>query len=193
MVDRSLRATFGNFSTLALIAATVGLPASMIYSYVFRGAIAVSELHDTILTFPGSKQVAGVGRETLLTARYVGWGLVALGILSLVYLVSAVRRTLEREAAGEVATVPDSFRNAPTSKPSFREAITTNRKAFLVGALDALIVAWLVLQVGLLLSEILSENRMWVGVGLTRAVAWSVAVPFVLVPWALSSRTGASL
>jgi Na+-transporting methylmalonyl-CoA/oxaloacetate decarboxylase gamma subunit len=189
MLDRSLRATFGNFTTLALIAATFSVPASLIYCFFFRKAIAVSELHDAILGFKGHRQAAGVGRDTLVTARWVGWGLVLLSLALLPYLVRAVRRVLEREAEDEVATVPDSLRNAPAGKPSFQEAATANRSEFLVGALAALAVGLLVLQVGISLSDLLSESRLWVGVGLSRGLAWAVAVPFVLVPWALSSRT----
>src|SRR3712207_4907980 len=100
MLDRMLRATFRNYSTLFLMCAALSVPVAVIYCFIFRSSIAVHELHDTILSFPGKRQIAGVGRQTLLTSRYVGWGLVLLGVLVLPLLARGARRIIERDADG---------------------------------------------------------------------------------------------
>jgi hypothetical protein len=185
MLDRGLRATFRNYSTLFLMCAAASVPVALTFCFIFRGAVAVHELHDTILTFEGARQIAGVGRTTLLTSRYVGWGLVILGIPILPFLTGGARRILERDAAGHAPTVLDAVRNRPERKPKLGEVL---QPPVLAGLLIALIVGVLTLMAGLAISELLSEGRLWVGVGLARGVAWAAAVPFVLVPWAISSR-----
>ncbi|MEA2497762.1 MAG: hypothetical protein QOH26_167 [Actinomycetota bacterium] len=193
MLDRALRLTFRNFPTLFLMVAAISVPAATIYCFIFRNAIAVHELHDTILTFPGGRQVAGVGRQTLLVSRWVGWGLVLAGVLLIPYLARAARRVLEREAAGEVPTVLDALREKPSTKPRLKEAFAAARGPLIVCLVIALLVGTLTLLVGLALSEFLSEGRLWAGVGLARGVAWAMSVPFVLVPLALSSQPSENL
>jgi hypothetical protein len=191
MLDKALRLTFRNYSTLFLLVGAFSFTASLIYCFFFRAAIAVGELHDTILSFPGKKQVAGVGHDTLVTARLVGWAVVLLGVLALPLLARCARRALERDAGGHAPTVLDSLRHSPGAVPPWWP--NYDIKVVGVSVLIALVVGWLALQTGLRLSELLSDGRMWVGVGLARGVAWAVATPFVLVPWALSSRPDASL
>jgi hypothetical protein len=191
MLDKALRLTFRNYSTLFLLFGAFSIPAALIYCFFFRSAIAVSELHDTILSFPGKKQVAGVGHDTLVTARLIGWGIVLLGVLALPLLARCARRVLERDADGHAPTVVDSLRHRPETPPSWWP--TYDIKAQGATLLIAVVVGWLALEAGLRASEFLSDGRMWVGVGLARGIAWAVAAPFVLVPWALSSRPGGSL
>jgi hypothetical protein len=190
MLDRALRTTFRNYSTLFLMCAAASVPAALIFCFIFRGAVAVHELHDTILTFGGARQIAGVGRTTLLTSRYVGWGVFALGILLLPFFAGGARRILERDAAGHAPTVVDVMKNRPERTPRLAEGLAPS---VLVGLVVAAIVGVLTLMAGLAVGELLSEGRLWVGVGLSRGVAWAAAVPFVLVPWALSSRPSTNL
>jgi hypothetical protein len=188
MLDRALRLTFRNYGTLALLAGAMSFPASLIYCYVYRKTITLGELHGTILAFPGSRQVSGVGHDTLVTARVIGWGLVALGVLLLPLLVRATRRILERDAEGHAPTVPDAIRSRPAGTPSLLPPLRRSGPQFLISTAVALVVGWLALEAGLRLAELLSDRRLWVGVGAARALGWAVGVPFVLVPWALSSR-----
>lgn len=187
MLDKAFRLAFRNFSTLFLLAAAFSLPASLIYCFFFRNAIAVSELHGTILSFPGKRQVAGVGHNTLVTARLVGWGLVLVGVLLLPLLARATRRVLERDSEGHAPTVVDSLRHTPERQPSLHAA-SKDLRSLAIALVTAVVIGWLALEAGLRLSEVLSDGRMWVGVGLARGIAWALAAPFVLVPWALSSR-----
>ncbi|MEA2461557.1 MAG: hypothetical protein QOH90_1734 [Actinomycetota bacterium] len=187
MLDRTLRVTFKNYSTLFLLAAAFSVPASLIYAFFFRNAIAVSELHDTILGFPGKRQVAGVGHQTLITARLVGWGLVVLGVLSLPFLMRAAGRILERDRSGHAPTVWDALTTKPEASTSIG-GILAGPLPLAAASIVALVVGVLALFVGLSLSEFLSSGRLWVGVGLARGVAWAAGVPFVLVVGALSSR-----
>jgi hypothetical protein len=189
MLDKALRLTFKNYSTLVLVAAVFSIPVSLVYCFVFRGAIAVGELHNTILAFPGKRQVAGVGHDTLIMARWVGWGIVLLGVLSLLFLARPARRVLERDDEGHAPTVVDSLRNRPSRSPGVLGTLRENPGVVAIGAIVAIAVGWLALQAGMTLSEILSEKRLWTGVAITRGLAWSLAAPFVLVPLALSSRT----
>jgi hypothetical protein len=187
MLDRTLRATFKNYSTLFFLAAAFSVPGSLIYAFFFRNAIAVSELHDTILSFPGERQIAGVGHQTLITARLVGWGLVVLGVASLPFLARAARRILERDAEGHAPTAWDALTTKPQEKTSIG-SLFDEPMPLAAAAVVALAVGVLALLVGLSLSEFLSSRRLWVGVGVARGVAWAAGVPFVLVFWALSAR-----
>ena len=193
MLDRALRLTFRNFPTLFLMVAAISVPVASIYCFIFRNAIAVHELHDTILTFPGKRQVAGVGRETLLISRWVGWGLVLLGIAMTPYLVRAARRVLERDASGELPTVSDALREKPATIPRLKDTIKARSGVLIAGAVVGLAVGILTLLVGLAAAGFLSSGRLWAGVGLARGIAWAMGVPFVLVPAALSSRPSENL
>ena len=191
MLDRTLRSTFRNFSSLFLLAALFSVPASVIFCFIFRNTIAVHELHDTISSFPGDRAVLGVGRQTLLVSRWVGWGIVVAGGVLLIYLVRCTRRILEREQKGQITTVVDALREPPEAKPSLQVAIRDDPASLLGGLAIGLVTGLLALKGGLLLSEILSEGRLWAGVALARGASWALGVPFVLVPWALSSRSQA--
>jgi hypothetical protein len=186
MLDRALKATFRNYSTLFLLVASFSVPASLMYAFFFRSAIAVSELHDTILSFPGERQIAGVGHQTLVTARLVGWGVVVLGLMALPFLARAARRILERDAEGHAPTVWDAVTTRPQASPALG-AVLRDPMTLALAAVIALVVGLLTLLVGLSLTGFLSSGRSWVGVGLARGVAWAAGVPFVLAPWALSS------
>jgi hypothetical protein len=191
-MDRCFKHVFRNFSTLFLTVFVVTLPVYMVYAFIFRNVLAVRELHDVIATFPGKKQVGGVGAAQLDRYDLVGWLIIGGLVLALLFFVRCVRRTMERDADGHAPTVIDSLTHAPTKKPSLATAIRELPREMLMGVLDALIVGFLLEQIGFGLSEFLPDQQTWIGIGLTYAITKAAMAPFILVPWALATAGGYS-
>ena len=181
LLDRSLRATFANYSTLLLIAAVVFVPLQIGCSYVYRNVIATTEIHDQIREFPTeSRQVKSVGKPQLERARLAFLGADVLGLLLLPLMVRAARRAQEVDSSGGVATALDAWRHIGSDgrKRSWdKGTIGTVVAATLIG----LAVGFFLQQIGLLLSAPVGDDRAYVPVGLSRALARSAGVPFVLM------------
>lgn len=180
MVDRSLRLTFRNFSTLFLLALVVFGPLYVGYNFYFRDVITVREIHDVIRTFPGKRQVGGVGRAELDLARSVSLAALALSLVALPLLARHARRIFERDAAGEAPTVTDALRNSPSSKSSLRTAVTQGLPATVAGVLVGLGVWWLTQRIGSGLSEFLPEDQAWTVVGASEAISRAAGAAFVI-------------
>ena len=169
MLDRALKATFRNFSTLFLLAALVFVPLHVAYAFAFRTVLAVSELHAAIAQFPGPRLVQGVGREQLSNARAWSLCLTLLEVVLLPFLVAAAGRVLAEDARSGVPTVLGalSFSSGPALAAPPRE----HAPAAAGGAVIALAVAWLARSVGLLAAEPLPAHLAWAGVGLAEGGA----------------------
>jgi hypothetical protein len=168
MLDRALRATFRNFSTLFLLAALVFVPLHIAYAFAFRRVLAVSELHRAIAQFPGGRLVQGVGREQLSNAHAWSLGLTLLEAVLLPFLVAAADRVLAEDARSGVPTVLGALSLAPArlaAPPRDRAPAAAG------GAVVALAVAWLARSVGLLVAEPLPARLAWAGVGLAEGGA----------------------
>jgi hypothetical protein len=180
VLERTLRLALRNYVTLFLFVACFTITIHLVYLYLFRDVVGISELHAAIDEFPPQRQVRGVGHRDLNAWR-VGNGIVTLVEIALVpFLAKGAARVVEQDEAGEVPTVKAAL--AATAKrgyrwfPSLREA-----GPLLVCAALALAVWWLVRRTGLLLLEPVGPDARWAAEALVEGVARAAAAPFVLV------------
>ncbi len=180
MLERTLRLALRNYVTLFLFVACVTLTIHLVYLFLFRDVVAVSELHAAIEEFPPQRQVRGVGHRDLDAWR-VGNGVVTLIEIALVpFLAKGAARVVEQDEAGEVPTVKAAL--AATAQrgykwfPSLREA-----GPLLVSSALALAVWWLIRKTGSPLVEPLDPGSRWAAAGLLEGAARAAAAPFVLV------------
>jgi hypothetical protein len=178
LTDAALRATFRNFSTLFLLVATLTVPLHLAHAYVFRDVIAVTELHGAIDTFPEGRQVRGVDRAAVASARLSLLGLTAIEIAAIPLLVRAARAVV---TAGEeeVPTVVGAYRSLPTRRPAAR-SLRAVAPAVVAAVVFAAAVAWLARLVGSVLVEPLPDARAFVGVGLAEASARALGGAFLV-------------
>ena len=180
MLERTLRLALRNYVTLFLFVACVTISIHLVYLFLFRDVVGVSELHAAIAEFPPQRQVRGVGQGDLDAWR-IGNGVVTLIEIALVpFLAKGAARVVEQDEAGEVPTVKAAF--AATAKrgykwfPSLREA-----GPLLVSTALGLAVWWLVRRTGLLLVEPVGADGRWAAVAGVEGAARAAAAPFVLV------------
>src|SRR5687767_3835426 len=104
-LDRTLNATFREFSTLFLVVFVLILPLHLIYGWMFQDVLAVRELHGAIAEFPSSRQVRGVGQADVTNARLWFWIVIALEVALMPVIVKACRSVLEQARTGEIGSV----------------------------------------------------------------------------------------
>jgi hypothetical protein len=181
LLDRALRATVRNYSTLFLLVAVVTVPLEVAHAYVFRRVIAVSELHPAIERFPSHRKVGGVGPRQLGEARVVAAAVTALELLSLPFLARAATRIVEVDRAGGVPTLLGIVRRTHRTPPLRRlRRIPTG--PLLAAAAVGLAVAWLARAVGLVVVEPLPDAAAFAGVGLVDGVARAAGGAFFVGP-----------
>jgi hypothetical protein len=180
VLERTLRLALRNYVTLFLFVSCVTISVHLVYLFLFRDVVSVSELHDAIAEFPPQRQVRGVGHGDLDAWR-VGNGVVTLIEIALIpFLAKGAARVVEQDEAGEVPTVAAAL--AATAKrgykwfPSLREA-----GPLLVSTALGLAVWWLVRRTGLLLVEPVGASGRWAAAGFVEGAARAAAAPFVLV------------
>lgn len=180
MLDRTLRLALRNYVTLLLFVATFAVAIHLVYLFLFRDVVGLTELHDAIREFPPQRQVRGVGHADL-DAWAIGNVVVTLIEIALIpFLAKGAARVIEQDERGEVPTVEAAL--AATMKrgyrwfPSLREA-----GPLLVTVGIALVTWWLVRQTGLRLVELLGADTRWAGAALVEGAARAAGAPFVLV------------
>ncbi|MDQ3915897.1 MAG: hypothetical protein M3323_11330 [Actinomycetota bacterium] len=180
MLERTLRLALRNYVTLFLFVACVTISIHLVYLFLFRDVVGVSELHAAIDEFPPQRQVRGVGHRDLDAWR-VGNGVVTLIEIALVpFLAKGAARVVEQDEADALPTVTAAL--AATAKrgykwfPSPREA-----GPLLVCSAIGLAVWWFVHRTGLLLVEPVGPDGRWAAVALVEGSARAAAAPFVLV------------
>jgi hypothetical protein len=171
LLDRALRSTFRNFSTLFLLVAVVAVPLHLGHAVAFRSVLAVRELHPDVEDFGERKRVRGVGREDLAAARRADLLLAPLELALLPFLVGAARRTLEADQAGEVPTVFGALGRVRGSWRGGVPALAGAARETLALVLFAFGAGWVVRAIGLLLSEPLPPAIAFAGVGLAEGLA----------------------
>lgn len=195
LLDQSLRATFRNFSTLFLMAAIITIPLHVGHSFVYRGVIAVQDLHSDIETFPAGRQVHSVGREQLDDARIAFWAITALEVLLLPLVAGAAGRVLEVDARGGLPTVVDAWAHPRLRAPE-RPGPPVLWPVPVAAAL-ALGVWLLVERIGMVVVEPLPDVVSFAGTGLVLGISRAASVPFVVVTALITLRakkaTGSSL
>ena len=187
MLDHAFRLTLKNFTTYFLLVACVTVPLHVGYAFVFQKVIAVSEIHDEIETFPSERQVRSVGTAELEDARSVLRFITVLEALMLPVLARAARRVLADDSDGRMVTVKRAWGHLRGTGGSLLGAWSRHAFALLIALATALVLGFLAERVGILLSEPLSDQRAWAGVGLAQAVARALAAPFFIVTWAVAA------
>lgn len=183
MLDRALSRVFANFSTLLLVACVVTIPMHVVHAYVFRDVLAVRELAPEIQRFPEGRQVRGVARSDL--DAETNWSLILFGVelLFLPVVYRGARRVMMVADEGGVPSVLDAYRNLRGTSRTIGES---SPLAIAGGVSLAVLCAVIVWRVGALLSDMLSAETTWAGVGLSRAAAVATAL-------ALAGGTAAAL
>jgi hypothetical protein len=188
MLDRALTSTFRNFSTLLLIGAIIFVPLHLAHAFLFRNVLSVAELRSDIADFPEGRKVRNVGVAELNDERSTLGALLIIEVGISVWLVGAARRVVQVDAEGSVPTVTDAYAHATSSLR--RTTIAMDRMGILVTCLViGLAAGWLTYRIGMLVTELLGNDTAFVAIALSRAVALSVVMAFVMGPVAALSPT----
>ncbi len=184
MLGRALDAAFRNLATLFCVCAVIFVPLNVTHAFVFRNVLAVSELAADIEAFPEGRKVRNVGPTELRDERTTAIALLIAEAGLLVFVVGAARRAIEVEDRGGVATVPDSLTHALDGL----RGEAPNPRVVLGGVIVGAVSGWLTLAIGYRLSEILGSDAAYLGVGLSRGVAASLAGALIAGTAAASRR-----
>jgi hypothetical protein len=179
LLDRAFLRALRNFSTLFLTVAVVTVTLHLVYSLVFKDVLAVSELHPEIERLRPSVKLQHVGPRELSFARNAYWVLIAIEIALLPLLIGAAHRIMKVESDGGVPTVVDAYRHAEI-RLAFSRLDRGGWLTVLVAAGIALLMGYLFERAGLLLTEIVPDDWLFLAAGLVRGLSRAVAVPFFL-------------
>ena len=177
MIERALARTFRSYSTLFVVVAILLFPVHLTYTYVFRNVIATSDFHEAIEAGPKYRQVRSVGSPQIDHSQLVFWIVVGVELAALPLAIRAGRRVFAVADEGGVPTAPDAWTHA------FQRTGGMGRPtpaAMAVGLGAAVGVGVLAHLVGSQITDFLSEDWRWTGVGVTQAVSRSAAAPFLL-------------
>ena len=180
LLDRAFRFVFRNFSTLFLLVAAVTVTTHLIYGFVYREVLEVTELHPFIEGLSPGRYVKGVGAKELEGARTAGLVLALIQVALLPLLIGATRRIFERDGAGAVPTVVDALTHVTVGprlalgRPG-RWGVTA-----LLGLLVGAAVWWLSQKAGLVLAEAVPNDLNFIAFGLVRGIALALGAPFFL-------------
>ncbi|MDQ4143562.1 MAG: hypothetical protein M3198_07440 [Actinomycetota bacterium] len=181
LIDRALRNTFRSFATLFLLAALVTVTSHLVYGFIFRDVLEITELHPFVLGLNPGRRVNDVSLGDLQRSETARWIVLAIQLALLPLLVAAARRIIAVEARGGVATVPDALGHLRDreARMSFRwkgAQIAT----FVAGLALAAAVWYLARSAGLLAAEPLPDRFNFVALELVRGLALALAAPFLL-------------
>lgn len=192
LLERALRSTFRNFWTLFLLVSLVTVTAHLVYGFIFKDVLEVSELHVFIRYLSAGRQVNDVSAQDLATAETARWALVGIEVALFPLLLGATRRVLIRDEEGEVPTVPDALAHPRDLRGplGFRWGLAQLATA-LAGAVAALATWYFVDRAGLLLAEPLPDRFNFVSMELARGVALAAGAPFLLVGLVTAGRSAA--
>jgi hypothetical protein len=187
LADRALQVALRNLSTLILVVAVVTVPLHLVYSFVFRDVIAVSEIHDQIEQVGPGRKVRNVGAHELRDSRTAYLALSAIELATLPLLIRVTRRVIDDEESGVVPGAWSAWGGAFRG-PWIPEGGRERWVSFAVGVAIAVIVAFLIERTVLLVVQMLDPDIRFVFEGLARAIAIAFGAPFGMVPLALGTR-----
>jgi hypothetical protein len=181
LLDRAFHRALHSFSTLFLIVAVLTLTLHLVYSVLFRDVIALSELHLEISSLRPNVVVQGVGPRDAASSETFFWALTALEVLAIPLLVAATHRVIQVDERGGVPTVPDAYSHVSEVRSRFSlRFVRSGWAAVLLGAAAAFLIGYLFERAGLLLTEVLPDDWLFVGAGVVRGLSRAVAAPFFL-------------
>jgi hypothetical protein len=181
LLDRSFRRALGDYSTLFLLVAVFTVTLHLVYSVIFRDVIAMSDLHPELSLLRPNGAVRGVGPSDLSTSETFYWILTALEIVAIPFLTAGAGRILQVGAAGGVGTVPDAYRHMREVRGRLTLRFDgSGWAAVVLAAAIALAIGYMFERAGLLLTEVLPDDWLFLGAGLVRGLSRAVAAPFFL-------------
>lgn len=183
-LDRTLRATFDNLSTLFLVVFGILFPLHLIYGWIFQDVFAVRELHAAIAEFPATRQVRGVGQTDVEQARLWFWILIAIEIALLPLILRACRAVIDQDNRGEVTSAPAAWRaiRGPRSERTTRSSNAVVVPAFVI----AVVIAALAEITLRMTADFLPDTFAFAALALASAAGRSLGIPFVAVALASS-------
>ena len=167
MLERALSKTFGEISTLFLVSCAFTIPIYVIHAFVFKEVHHVAELSPEIRKFPEGRQVRGVAAIDLERERLTLWIVVALTVVLVALVARAAQRIHALSEAGGVPTVRDALSHLTDARGKGPAPVGLVAMALGIAA----IFGFAVLRIGLLLTEMGSDQTAWAGIGSTRAAA----------------------
>lgn len=181
LLDKALRATFRNFSTLFLLAATIIVSAHLIYGFVFRDVLELTELHPNIEELRAGRQVNGVGRADLESAEQGAWIVAGIELVALPLLIGSANRVIRRSERGEIPTVIDALAHPRDSRARLSWRMNGTEIAT-VGAGTAIAAAswYLAERLGLLMAEPLPDRLNFLAFELARGAALALGATFLV-------------
>jgi hypothetical protein len=180
LLDRALKATVRDFSTIFLALFLVIGPLQLLLAMVFHDVLAVRELHGAIADFPPSRQVRGVGQDALSRARIGAWIVTVVELLLLPLFMRVTGHVLHARAGGEVPTAVGAWRMVTAPAPSDSgpgSAGPTLAGSLVVAALVG-VGTWACLMV---VADLLPVGLAFAGVALAEATARCAGGAFLVV------------
>lgn len=187
-LDRALRLTVRNFSTLFLVVFIVIIPLHLVYAFFFHDVYWVRELHPAIAQFPENRLVRGVGADDLTRARLWFWILVAVEFALAPAFLRAVKQVL---ALDEEGGVPDAIgawrriREPATPRGATGTGLPTAVASVLIGVL----IGTLIWATFASFVDLLPHNATAFGVAVADATSRAAGAAFGLTGLALASAT----
>ncbi len=184
LLDRVLRLTIRNFSTLFLVVLIAIIPLHLIYAVMFHDVFAVRELHPAIADFPENRLVRGVGRTDISLARIGFWVVVAIEAALIPFVIRAIKRVLVLDREGEVPGALSAWRTWRESSSTpigVKPDAATTAGAIAVGLLVGVFV-WLTLDA---VVDLLRGSAVAFGVAVADAASRAAGAAFALTPFAL--------
>lgn len=185
-LERTVSATFRNYSTLFLVVFALIVPLHLIYGWMFRDVLSVRELHGAIAEFPSSRQVRGVGQADVTNARLWFWIVIALEIALLPLIVKACRAVLDQDRRREVTSVRAALATVRSRRS--QDAGRSGSGAWVPALAITLVIAALAEVTLRNFADFVPDDLEFAALALASAVARSCGIPFLAV--ALASSQG---
>jgi hypothetical protein len=186
MLDRAVALTLRNLSTLFLLGAIVFVPLHLAHAFAFRNVLSVADIRGDISEFPEGKKVRNVGTEELGDERSTLLVLLLVEAGISVLLVGGARRVVEIDDGDGVPTVTDAWSHALPLLQTVPVSARSSGPLLVCGSIGVL-AAFLIYRIGALATELLGDDKAFVGVGLSRGAAVALFVTFVIGPVAALS------
>lgn len=184
LLDRVLRLTVRNFSTLFLVVFIAIIPLHLIYAFVFHDVFAVRELHPAIAEFPENRLVRGVGRADISLARIGFWVVAAIEVGLIPFVTRAMKRVLVLDRQGEVPEASSAWRTwreSSSTPTDVKPDAAATAGAIVTGLIVGLLV-WLALDA---VVDLLRGSVVAFGLALADAASRAAGAAFALTPFAL--------
>lgn len=187
-LERTVNATFRDFSTFFLVVLALILPVHLVYAWMFQDVLAVRELHGAIAEFPASRQVRGVGQADVTNARLWFWIVIAIEIALLPLIVKACRAVLDQARRGEVTSVRTALAAIRSRRGS--DGGRPSSEAWIPALGIALVIAVAAESTLRQVADFVPDDGAFLALALASSVARACGIPFVAVALAAEGANG---